>query len=191
MVRHFSTEKVDAPKLSQELKMDHIGAILAEQHDTIVSSDSVVVQSMTDGFPKLKQILTEVAEAVSELTCKKSLADGKFGINRFHGVLSFQSNKFLVQYVNESSMGFETLVRVYDYTYNKDQLFVTKFKHPKPFSECIQEQEDVFKFDDMMRWRWEIRNMCKCCDLAHRLAQLEELATEIDKMIARSSTITD
>jgi hypothetical protein len=178
--------------------MDHIGAILADHQDaqdaqTTQTTQDLDIESLSqleDGFDKLKHILSQIACIVSQLTCKKSLADGRYGMNRFHGVISFQSNKFIVQYVNEASMGFETLVRVYDYTYNEDQLFVTKFKNPKRFAECIQEQEEIFLFDEMVRWRWEIRNVCKCCNLQDQLTRLEGLATEIDKMTARSRTKT-
>lgn len=165
--------------------MDHIGAILSADND-VQQQEEEPIETMADGFPKLKRILQMLARAVAELTCKKSLADGRFGLNRFHGVISFQSNKFLVQFVNESSMGFETLVRVYDYTYNKDQLFVTKFRNPNLFAECIQEQEGIFTHDDMVRWRWEIRNVCKCCDMTQILTEIEHLATELDRIIVRN-----
>ncbi len=175
--------------------MDHIGAILAQQHphphphpDDALDLEAVI--EMEDGFSKLKILLSRIAKAVSQLTCKRSLADGKYGVNRFHGVISFQNNLFIVQYVNETSMGFETLVRVYDYTYHKDdQLFVTKFKNPQTFTDSIQEKDDIFRFNDMIRWRWEIKNVCKCCNTVQdHLVNLEELATEVDRMTARSRT---
>jgi hypothetical protein len=171
--------------------MDHIGAILNEDPTPIdVIGDIQLLSQQEDSFPKLKSILSLIANTVSDLTCKKSLADGKYGKNRFHGIISFQNNRFLLQYVNESSIGFETLVRVYDYTYNKDQLFVTKFKNPKNFEDCIKEHEDIFRFKEMVRWRWDIKNVCNCCgaSLRQQLTRLEDLATELDKMTARSRT---
>lgn len=129
---------------------------------------------------RLAHLLGCLANKVASLTCKKSLADGHYGKNRFNGSISFSGNKFVLQFTNDSSLGFETLARLYDYTFNKNQVLVTKFTNAKDLETCMAPHEDIFDISKMMRGRWNITHLCKCCDLAPLLEEIETVASELD-----------
>jgi hypothetical protein len=129
---------------------------------------------------RLAHILGCLADKVASLTCKKSLADAKYGKNRFNGSISFSENKFVLQFTNDSSVGFETLVRLYDYTFNRNQVLVTKFTNAKDLKACMAPHDDIFDINQMSRGRWNITHLCECCNLAPLLEEIETLASELD-----------
>lgn len=129
---------------------------------------------------RLAHTLGCLADKVASLTCKKSLADAKYGKNRFNGCISFSGYKFVLQFTNDSSLGFETLVRLYDYTFNRNQVLVTKFTNAKDLKACMAPHEDIFDIKQMSRGRWNITHLCECCNLAPLLEEIESLANELD-----------
>jgi hypothetical protein len=149
-------------------------------HIAFVQQLSTPPPSFKNEYERFLHILGSLANKVASLTCKKSLADAKYGKNRFNGSISFSGNKFVLQFTNDSSVGFETLVRLYDYTFNRNQVLVTKFTNAKDLKTCMAPHEDIFDINQMSRNRWNITHLCKCCDLAQLLEEIETLAHKLD-----------